>query len=176
MRNIEDVKFDALRNAIYHTARREFFDRVNKLMNFFVIVLGAAIIGKVGHGYGLTEDGLAFVVTIVATIQLVWDLSARARDHQFLQRRFYEVLSDIEKKGAAALPADFDAVLLSLYGEEGPQMRALDAIAFNAASDSLGRSETLEVTWFQSVTRHLIAHYGASFAPKIKASISSASA
>jgi hypothetical protein len=36
-------KFDALRNAIYHTARRELYDSLNRLLNFLVIILGTGV-------------------------------------------------------------------------------------------------------------------------------------
>ena len=45
-----DPRFDALRNALYHTERQNFFDRLNRSLNFLVIVLSAGVVGKIaGH-------------------------------------------------------------------------------------------------------------------------------
>lgn len=51
-------KFDALRNAIYHLARRNYFDLLNRLLNFVVIVLGASVAAKASTVVHLDEPVL----------------------------------------------------------------------------------------------------------------------
>ena len=38
----DEPKFDALRNSIYHSARRQYYDTLNRILNFLVIICGAA--------------------------------------------------------------------------------------------------------------------------------------
>jgi hypothetical protein len=75
----------------------------------------------------------------LATAQLVFDFGGLAKVHEFLQRRLYEILGELE----AADPNDERAVrkwsakLLAITADEPMTMRALDAIAYNKALDAL---------------------------------------
>ena len=51
-----DLRFEALRNAIYHTARRMFLDRCSRLLNLIVIVAGASAVGQLGNAFGITDS------------------------------------------------------------------------------------------------------------------------
>src|SRR5712671_1713820 len=53
-------KFDALRNAIYHVARRNYFDLLNRILNFLVIILGASVAGKAAKLLHVEESLLEF--------------------------------------------------------------------------------------------------------------------
>ncbi|MEY9590690.1 hypothetical protein ABIA06_002981 [Bradyrhizobium yuanmingense] len=67
-------KFDALRCAIYHVARRNYFDLLNRFLNFIVIVLGASVAGKAAKLIHLEDEAwLEFAVLIFATAQLTFD-------------------------------------------------------------------------------------------------------
>src|SRR4051794_24176719 len=89
-------RFDALRNALYHTERKAFLDIINRSLNLIVILLGASVAGKAFKLVHIEENWLELGVIFFATVQLVFDLGGRARDHQFLQRRYYELLSEME--------------------------------------------------------------------------------
>ena len=62
---IASIKFDALRNAIYHGARRTYLDLLNRLLNFAVIVLGAGVAGKAATLFDVKELWLEFGVLIL---------------------------------------------------------------------------------------------------------------
>jgi hypothetical protein len=111
---------------------------------------------------------LAAAAAIVATLQLVGDFAVSARVHGYLQRRCYEVLAELEetKPGDEAKIAALRAKLTILYGEEPPQMRALDAIAYNAACDSVGKSNArVKISFLQSLLRHFYPFNGTEFVP-----------
>jgi hypothetical protein len=93
-------KFDALRNAIYHTARRTFFDSINRKLNFLVIIFGAGVAGKISGLLHMPEILLEFGVLIFATAQLTFDFGYKARTHEFLQRKYHEMLAEIELEPA----------------------------------------------------------------------------
>src|SRR5215203_3370112 len=137
-RSKDDLRFDAMRNAIYHTARRQYLDSLNRWLNFVIIVAGTAAAGDLGKQFGVEAAYLAGLTALAGTLQLVFDFSGRARTHEFLQRRYYELIAAIsEPRGEEQIPR-WEAELNRLYSEEPPPMRALDAIAYNAACDSLG--------------------------------------
>ena len=165
---IAGLRFDALRNAIYHTSRRMFLDRCNRILNLIVILAGAGAVGQMGHRLGTDDQMLAVVATLAGTLQLVFDLGVKARDHEFLQRQYYEILAQIAEylNPGEDQVRQWQAQMQRLYSEEPPQLRALDAIAYNAACDSLGKDHgRLRVAWWQSLVRHLYPFNGTSFPP-----------
>jgi hypothetical protein len=173
-----DPRFDALRNAIYHTERRNFFDFLNRTFTFLVVVLGAGVAGKAAKLIHLEENWLELSIVVIASLQLVFDFASRARTHEFLQRRYYELLAEMEKGdlGSPGTREKWSAKLLTLAGEEPMTMRALDAIAYNKALAALEsdpealRQNRLRVTWLQRRLRHIFAFQAAEF--PTKASIS----
>jgi hypothetical protein len=128
-------KFDALRNAIYHVARRNYFDLLNRLLNFVVIILGAGVAAKSAKLFHVEELSLEFGVLIAATMQLTFDFGYRARTHEILQMKYYEMLADIELDPAPN-PNRWFAKLHTIAAGEPMPMRELDALAYNAALDA----------------------------------------
>ena len=121
-------KFDALRNAIYHTERRNFFDLSNRGLNFLVIIFGAGVAGKAAKLFRVNDSLLEFGVLIFATAQLTFDFGYRARTHEFLQKKYFEMLAEMELKSSPD-QKKWDAKLFAIAGDEPMPMRALDALA-----------------------------------------------
>lgn len=130
-----EPKFDALRNAIYHSARKDYFDSLNRFLNFLVIVLGAGVAGKVSELFHFKELWLEFSVLVVATAQLTFDFGYKARTHEFLQRKYHELLSEMEIDGSDDLKK-WKSKQQAIAADEPMPMRALDALAYNAAVDA----------------------------------------
>jgi hypothetical protein len=169
----QDPRFDALRNAIYHTARGRFLDALNRLFNFLVIVLGATAVGKLVDAFH-AGSWVELSIVLIATAQLVFDFAGRSSTHIFLQKRYYDLLAEMEVN-----PSDDDGErrkwsnkLLTLAGDEPLPMRALDAIAYNTALDALiNESDQLKkyrlhIPWLFRRLRHLIAFQGTQFMPE----------
>jgi hypothetical protein len=164
MRKASDVHFDALRNAIYHSARRRFYDTLNRAMSFIVVAAGTAAVSDL---FDLPSKAFAFAAALAGLLQLVFDFSGKARTHEFLQRRFYELVAEmnVATEPTAENIATWDAKLHGLYAEEPPPMRAMDAIAYNAALESLGKdpSKRIKISWVQSWLRHVFSFNGSAF-------------
>lgn len=168
---VDDLRFTVLRNAIYHSERRQFLDRMNRLMSLIVVMAGTAAVGDLGTLFGLSGSAkvMAAIAAFAATIQLVFDLPSKARTHEFLQRRFYELAAEIEESGQAAVEPDavhrWNSLLNRMYAEEPPPMRALDAVAYNAALESLGRNKAglIVLTAWQSISRQVLPFNGVYF-------------
>lgn len=166
MRKPSDINFDALRNAIYHSARRNYYDFLNRLMSLMVVAAGAGAVAEFEKFFA-SPAALAFVATMAGLSQLVFDFGGKARTHEFLQRRFYELTAEIAEVGEPTPVeiGEWEATLKRLYAEEPPPMRAMDAIAYNAALESLGsdKSKRIKVTWWQSLNRYWWPFNGAEF-------------
>lgn len=162
---VHGLKHTALRNALYHTARRGFLDTANRALNLAVILGGTSYAAAIATGKLATA--LGFATTAVGALQLVFDFSGRARDHQLLQKRYYDLLSAIESKETPAKQdcVAWSAELQRIYADEPPTLRALDAIADNQATAALigGDKPRLKVGWLQSLTRHLFPYNGSTF-------------
>jgi hypothetical protein len=156
-----------LRNAIYHTSRSQFLDWCTRITNFTIIFLGTPAAAQLGEATHRFDDRwLAGAAALVATIQLVGDFGVAARTHSYLQRRCYELLAELEMLSPIeeARIANLRAKLTTLYGEEPPPMRALDAVAYNAACDSPGKEkDRVRIGLLQSVLRHIFPFYGTEF-------------
>jgi hypothetical protein len=169
----QDPRFDALRNAIYHTERRTFLDWVNRSLNFWVIILGAGVAANIATQLKIDGRWLEFGVVLLATAQLVFDFGGRARTHEFLQKRYYEMLSEMEADNIESqeVKAKWSGKLLTIAADEPLTMRALDALAYNKAVDALvsdvaaAQSYRLHVGWWQRRLRQFIAFDGAQFLP-----------
>ena len=53
---VKQVRFEALRNAIYNTSRKRFLSGVNRFFSFIVIIAGAAAMGDLGKFWGFRGD------------------------------------------------------------------------------------------------------------------------
>tara|TARA_R110002124_G_scaffold284368_1_gene461527 strand:+ start:42377 stop:42895 length:519 start_codon:yes stop_codon:yes gene_type:complete len=166
--SIEELEFNALRNALYHTARRQRLEGYGRVLNLAVILGGAGTIVDFSKDLGF-NPWLGLLVAVVGALQLVFDFSGRASKHEVLQRRFYDLLgrisesTEIDDTGRGQLNGE----LMRIYGDEPPTMRALDAVAHNEARDALFGDEhpRLKIHWWANFTRHFLAHNGTEFKP-----------
>lgn len=136
----ENIRFNVLRNALYHTARRLRFERLGRWSNLAVILLGAAAMGDVLGFAGVPQVFVGAAVAAIGAAQLVFDFSGSARDHRQLQRDYYNLLADIAEVSDPTEEqcAAWYSRMVRIAGEEPPVMRAIDAKAYN---DALGAME-----------------------------------
>ena len=164
----ENIRFNVLRNALYHTARRLTFERWNRIFNFLVVLLGAAAMGDVLAAVGVGFVWPAGAVAVVGAAQLVFDFGRMARDHQELQRSYYDLLADIEEHTDADQTqcAKWYARMIRITGSEPPTLRAIDAKAYNDALDALGLhdgGERLIIPLWQRPLAGLVSFEGTSY-------------
>jgi hypothetical protein len=149
------IRFDALRNAIYHSSRRRFFELLSRCLSFLVVISGTAAVANLQI---LDPRLMAAIAAAIGALQLVFDFNGRARVHENLQRRYFELIAEVDAV-ATPTPADIEkwnAKWSLIYADEPPPMRGLDAISYNTACDSIGRSKSrLELSWYHLFFRHL---------------------
>ncbi|MEA5160723.1 hypothetical protein [Cereibacter johrii] len=136
----DSIRFNVLRNALYHTARRRSLERSARWLNFLVVLLGAAAVGDVLNAYRLARPAVGLAVSVIGALQLVWDFGRQARDHQALQRDYYSLLADIEASNdqSSEKCGEWHARMIRITADEPPVLRAVDAKAYNDALDAMG--------------------------------------
>ena len=163
----DNIRFNVLRNALYHTARRGSLERWNRVFNLLVVVLGAAAVGDVLARFNVEQAYVGMAVAFIGALQLVFDFGRQARDHQVLQRDYYSLLADIEGTIDASEPkrAEWYSRMIRITGDEPPVLRAVDARAYNDAADALElpRGERLHVPFLHRMLSGVFAFSGAEY-------------
>lgn len=136
----DGLRFELLRNAAYHADRLSFFEGCHRLVMFLSALSGTAAAGaalRQGSGWGVA---FGLIVAGLTTLDLVLNLTARARHHETMRQRTFALLADLEEAPAdGANVARCHAGLVRLYGEEGADMWAVSAMAWNTAFCALNR-------------------------------------
>lgn len=170
---VEDEVFElrhmALRNALYHSARRQWLENWSRLFSFLIIILGTSaaidLTIKVPH----MRELLPLAIATIGALQLVYDFSGKAKNHAFLQARYYNLLATIDECTAASSEqcAAWKSEFSRIAADAPPVMRALDAVADNQATSALlGGGPRLKVTYWEWLTRNFIVHHRSSFLPR----------
>ncbi|MEE2635494.1 MAG: hypothetical protein VX940_14445 [Pseudomonadota bacterium] len=169
MRNdAQSFIFNALRNALYHTAQRRTNEATARWLNFAVIVLGAATVADLLAPWGIKVVHLGGLTTVIGALQLTFDFGGKARTHQMLQHDYYQALADFQ---ALTEPAENDIAeansrLTTIMANEPPIMKAVDAKAYNDAIDATGffaQNQRLKVPWWHHWFRNFLAFEGANY-------------
>jgi hypothetical protein len=128
---IENLRFEALKGAYYHEGREAHFDWIHRFLLFTVTLSGTATASQLLASSPISPAWIGLVTAIVGLIDLVFNLSGKARDHSFLKRRFVELSSfcDNSQLGIGALTER----LHSIYADEPPQFHCANAVAYNNA-------------------------------------------
>lgn len=163
--NSDSVRFNALRNALYHTSRRMTFERWNRWFNFATIMLGAAGVSDFLTRWEIASpQAIGFAVAAVGATQLVFDFGGKARDHQALQRDYYHLLASVEETVDPdhTQIAQWHAQMTRIAGDEPPMLRALDAKAYNDAISAmeLPAADLLVIPWYHRVLGQVWAYEG----------------
>ena len=165
----DDVEFHLVNGAIYHGARMHFLDRLHRWMMFIVIAAGAATVAAVSRPFGIAPEWFALVSTLIGAANIAFSFSIRARDHDYIRRRYYELLARlVEGRADPTTPIRVHCDMLRVTASEPPPLRALDAIAYNAALDGLGRdtAHRIPIRWYESLFRHIYPFNGTNFASR----------
>ncbi len=148
---IDDFRIRCLASALYHEDRERFFAWTHRAAMFLVVASGTAALSPLKETY---PHAIPAFTTLVGLLDLVFDLSGKARLHAGLRKQIYSVLADAN--GHDNLN-NLERRLTLIYAEEPPCMYAVNAVAYNRAMASYGRPEkySLDIGWKASFIRHL---------------------
>ncbi|UWR97716.1 hypothetical protein [Phaeobacter inhibens] len=169
MRNdAQNFMFNALRNALYHTAQRKLFENRARWLNFLVVAFGTAALSDVLKPTGITAVHLGGFTALIGALQLTFDFSSRARTHQMLQHDYYQDLADFQRipEPTESDIAQAQSRLTAIMANEPPTMKAVDAKAHNDAIDATGfydQDQRLKVPLWHHFLRNFIGFEGKNY-------------
>lgn len=151
------VSFSAERTARYHMARRGFFEKMHRGSMFIIVAIGTTGVAGALVSQGINGAFLSGLSALLGAANLVFDPAGRARQHEALQRKAFELCAEIDSDIAPSAErcAEWTARLHKIYADEPPPMLAVDAVAYNATL--AGRREQpdlLVITPLQSWLRN----------------------
>jgi hypothetical protein len=146
----EEFVIDCLRNARYHEDRERFFAHIHRGAMFLTVASGTAT-----FAWSRGAPVFAGIITLAGLLDLVFDISGKARLHASLRRRIYDVLAQAEDRARSMDSLREQAV--RVYADEPPCMHAANVIAFNGAMESFHRPRQYlyKIEWYHRWLRHL---------------------
>jgi hypothetical protein len=146
----EEFVIDCLRNARYHEDRERFFAWIHKTAMFCVVASSTATLAWLKKA-----PVFAIIITLAGLLDLVFDISGKARLHASLRRRIYDLLAQAEDSTRSIESLREQAV--QVYADEPPCMHAANIIAFNGAMESLHRPRQFQykIEWYHRMLRHV---------------------
>jgi hypothetical protein len=100
---------------------------------FVVVASGTAALSPFTHSYPFLFPA---ITTLTGLIDLVFDVSGKARLHAALRKQIFGVLADAD--GSSDINA-LERRLTLIYADEPPCIYAVNAVAYNNAMISYGR-------------------------------------
>jgi TIR domain len=157
-----NLRFDLIRNALYHTDEQFFFSKLHQTIQVVIVLASTALFIATSFTFSsIFGTIVAGTVVTLATVDLVFDFSGRARLHSSLRQRYLGLLEQFERKSLTTqFAAQTQEAIYQLQGEEPPLNYCVEALAWNRARISMGlpthESDLIAVNWWQRLLRHVI--------------------
>jgi hypothetical protein len=135
---LASIDFGVKKSLRYHARRRRFFEKLDNITKFLVVVTSAsAFIAILGDKSSITT-ALTAVVTILALADITFGFGRRSRMYQDFYRQFSELamaialVLDPSRKDVAELQAR----RLKIEADEPPQIYALERWCWNEEAEA----------------------------------------
>ena len=144
-KKVDKLLFGVDKSIRYHQRRRGFYDTLHKIVMFSVIIGGSSVVAFFVSDSDSNLGGyIGSAVAIFATLDLVFNLSHRARDHEMLYRRFGQLSACIQT--SEHNPESYTVWLkerIDIEADEPPLYYALEADCDNETRRAWGRDKKL---------------------------------
>jgi hypothetical protein len=158
---LDEFRCECLMNARYHSSREAFLDSVHRWLMFGIIVFGASSVIDFLRPWTKVASG-AFAA-IFGALDLVFDLSNRARAHALMKRRYFELLADVID-GHKNVTEGY-ACMHRFSADEEPAYYALISASWNAAQEMVygSKAEKYKIGWFKTWFKNFLRFEGSKF-------------
>jgi len=132
LRKVERKRRDCELSELYHEHREGFLSRAHRILLFIIIASSAVVATGADVKDPFFPGSLLILPAIVASLDLVFNLSGAAQEHRFLRLRFAQLAAelcapDLDEPRFALIPQD----KTTLHAEEPPVYRALLYVCTN---------------------------------------------
>lgn len=163
-RKVDGLFYQVEKSMRYHQRRRGFYDLVHRWMMFLIILFGGGAIVSKPEIFGAAASA-------IAAVNLVWNTSHKARDHEMLFRRFSDLAMEIQTNMAAVdRYPEWEAARKRIESDEHPVYYALEADCDNQLRRAWGkgRDKTLvKIGRWERLTMDWIRHKPRQFADTV---------
>ena len=156
-----DLLFDVRRSIRYHSKRQAFYERLDRLSDFALLLLGSGTVVLVLQAYPKLAVAAGFCVAFISGLRHVYSYGLKAGLHA----RFVRDFTQLEKRLCSDDSDEtVDAVTqerLDLEATEPPVMRVLDTICHNDLLVAMGldsEDQRVHLSWFQRLTANFLSH------------------
>ncbi len=161
-----DLSFAVRRSVRYHTHRRKFFDGLDTLFCFLVIICGG---GALTTAFSPGGNRIVAAITggamaILGSLDLAIGFSTRARDHHDLSREFSELERWIIRVGNQPTWDDYTEMhnrRLEIEEEEPPVKKSLNCYCHNEMCRAMGKpdDEFVDMKWYHTWFKQVLDLY-----------------
>ena len=156
-----DLLFGVRRSIRYHSKRQAFYERVDRLSDFALLLLGSGTVVLVLQEREEWATAAGFWVVVFSGLRLVYSYGVKAGLHA----RFVRDFTQLEKRLCANTSDKTVAAVtqerLELEATEPPVMRALDTICHNDLLVAMGldsEDQRVHLSWFKRHTANLFSY------------------
>lgn len=136
------VRFELTCDIAYHAIREQFFARLNRFLTGAQVLLGTSAVAAIVSEWPNATVYLVAISAIAGVLLLVADPAGSARDHRSFRTRLQSINASLEEFGDTeeALRSS-RAARMRVAGEAPPAYRAISALAYNTAINSIYEEE-----------------------------------
>ncbi len=156
-----DLLFDVRRSIRYHSKRQAFYERVDRLSDFFLLILGSGTVALVLQDCQEWATAAGFLVAVFSSMRLVYSYGVMAGRHARFVRDFTQLEKRLCADDSDATVAAVTQERLELEATEPPVMRALDTICHNELLVAMGldsHDQRVSVTRFERLTANFFSY------------------
>jgi hypothetical protein len=165
---LHELRCDAQRSIRYHLARVRFFRFWSSLFSFIGLISGSSVVVSIlataPSWIALTAGA---IIAATQAIELIWNISEKARLHSSLQSEFNSLEQEIVIAGDK-LNDDYyrrlEAKRLNIETREPPIKRWLDLLCHNEVAYAMGSNEIYDVPFWPRLAAQWLP--GAGIKPK----------
>ncbi|MCX5495775.1 hypothetical protein OSH11_13760 [Kaistia dalseonensis] len=150
----EKLQINLTRNGLYHEDRERFYDGVQRWTMFLVVVAGSAAVFNLAAMNVAVASIVAAATTALGLVDLVFNVSGKARIHGELRLLSFTLLGELDAGGDEV---SINSRLIASYGKEPVSNGTVGALAYNNAMNAYGRP--VAATFYISPQRRFWRHF-----------------
>ena len=153
--------FSVRRSIRYHSKRQAFYEWLDRLSDFTLLLLGTGTVVLVLQEYLKLTAAAGFLVAFISSLRHVYSYGAKAGLHSRFVRDFTQLEKRLRADDSTETVTAVEQERLEIESVEPPVMRALDVVCHNellVAMEIDSEDQRVPVTRFQQLTSNLCSY------------------